>query len=293
MIVVTGATGQLGRLVVEQLVTRVPVDRVAVSVRDVQKAQELAARGVRVRRGDFTDPKSLEHAFEGASQVLIISSNASAYGGDPLAQHRAAIDAARSAGARRIVYTSHMAASRSSAFPPMLDHAATEQMLGESGLAWTSLRNGFYAESALFLLGRGLKTGVFEAPADGKVSWTTHADLAEAAAVILADEGRYDGQTPPLTAAQALDFGTLCDIASNVLGRPLRRSTVSEDDMRAKLEASGMPAHVVAISLGLYRASRDGEFAATDPTLQKLLGRAPTGMREVLAEQLGRTTDGT
>ncbi|RKH14801.1 SDR family oxidoreductase [Corallococcus sp. CA053C] len=289
MIVVTGATGQLGRLIVEQLVTRVPVDRVAVSVRDVEKAQELAARGVRVRRGDFTDPKSLEHAFEGASQVLIISSNAGAYGGDPLAQHRSAIDAARAAGARRIVYTSHMAASRTSAFPPMRDHAATEQLLAESGLAWTALRNGFYAASAMFLLGKDLQKGVFEAPADGKVSWTTHADLAEAAAVILENEGRYDGPTPPLTAAQALDFGALCDLASSVLGRPIRRSTVAEDELRAKLAASGMPAPGVAISLGLYRASRDGEFAATDPTLEKLLGRAPTSMREVMAATLGRT----
>ena len=289
MIVVTGATGQLGRLIVEQLVNRVPVDRVAVSVRDVEKAQELAARGVRVRRGDFTDPKSLEHAFEGASQVLIVSSNAGAYGGDPLAQHRSAIDAARAAGARRIVYTSHMAASRASAFPPMHDHAATEQMLAESRLAWTSLRNGFYAGSAMFLLGKDLRTGVFEAPADGKIAWTTHADLAEAAAVILANEGSYDGPTPPLTAAQALDFGALCDLASSILGRPIRRSTVSEDELRAKFAASGMPAPRVAITLGLYRASRDGEFAATDPTLEKLLGRAPTGMREVLAEALGRT----
>ncbi|WP_257446658.1 SDR family oxidoreductase [Archangium lipolyticum] len=288
MIVVTGATGQLGRLIVEKLVTRVPVDRVAVSVRDVQNAEDLAARGVRVRRGDFTEPKSLAHAFEGASQVLIVSSNAAAHGGDPLAQHRSAIDAARSAGARRIVYTSHMAASRSSAFPPMLDHAATEQMLGESGLAWTALRNGFYAASGMFLLERGLKAGVLEAPADGKVSWTTHSDLAEAAAVILANEGQYDGPTPSLTAGQALDFGELCDIASSVLGRPIRRSIVSEEEMRAKLTASGMPAPVVAISLGLYRASRNGEFAAVEPTLRKLLGRAPTSMREVIAEKLSR-----
>ncbi|MFP2896178.1 NAD(P)H-binding protein [Corallococcus sp. 4LFB] len=289
MIVVTGATGQLGRLIVENLITRVPVDRVAVSVRDVDKAQDLAARGVRVRRGDFAEPASLAHAFEGATQVLMVSSNARATGGDPLAQHRAAIDAARAAGARRIVYTSHMAASRSSAFPPMLDHAATEQMLGGSGLAWTALRNGFYASSAVFLLERGLKTGVFEAPADGKVSWTTHADLAEAAAVILANEGRYDGPTPPLTAAQALDFEALCELASSVLGRPLRRSVVPEDELRAKLVASGMPAPAVAISLGLYRASRDGEFAAVDPTLRELLGRAPTDMREVMAGKLGRT----
>ncbi|WP_224366413.1 SDR family oxidoreductase [Hyalangium versicolor] len=288
MIVVTGATGQLGRLIVEKLVTRVPVDRVAVSVRDVQKAQDLAARGVRVRRGDFADPKSLAHAFEGASQVLMISSNAAATGGDTLAQHRSAIDAARSAGARRIVYTSHMAASHSSEFPPMLHHAATEQMLGESGLAWTALRNGFYAASAMLLLGKGLQTGVFEAPPDGKISWTTHAELAEAAAVILANEGQYNGPTPPLTAAQALDFGELCDSVSSVLGRPLRRSIVSEDEMRAKLTASGMPAYAVAVSLGLYRASRNGEFAAVDPTLRKLLGRAPTSMREVIAEKMGR-----
>lgn len=289
MIVVTGATGQLGRLIVEKLITRVPVERVAVSVRDVQKAQELVARGVRVREGDFANPKSLAHAFEGASQVLMVSSNAAAYGGDPLAQHRSAIDAARSAGARRIVYTSHMAASRSSAFPPMLDHAATEQMLSGSGLAWTALRNGFYASSAVFLLEQGLRTGVFEAPPDGQVAWTTHEDLAEAAAVILANEGQYDGPTPPLTAAQALDFGELCDVVSSVLGRPLRRSTVAEDELRAKLVASGMPVLRVSISLGLYRASRAGEFATVDPTLRELLGREPKSMREVIAKTLGRT----
>ncbi|MDC0714636.1 SDR family oxidoreductase [Stigmatella sp. ncwal1] len=288
MIVVTGATGQLGRLIVEKLVAQVPASRVAVSVRDVRKAEDLATRGVRVRPGDFAAPAGLVHAFEGASQVLLVSSNARAYGGDTLAQHRSAIDAARSAGVRRIVYTSHMAASHSSAFPPMLDHAATEQMLRESGLQWTALRNGFYATSALALLAKGLETGLFEAPADGKISWTSHADLAEAAAVILANEGPYEGPTPPLTAAQALDFEALCGIASDLLGRPLRRSIVSEDGMRARLDAAGMPPHAVAISLGLYRASREGEFAAVDPTLQKLLGRAPTSMREVIARQWGR-----
>ncbi|RKH64745.1 NAD(P)H-binding protein [Corallococcus aberystwythensis] len=288
MIVVTGATGQLGRLIVEKLVSRVPADRVAVSVRDVQKAQDLAALGVRVRRGDFAEPDSLPHAFEGASQVLIVSSNASATGGDPLAQHRSAIAAARSAGARRIVYTSHMGASRTSAFPPMLDHAETERMLGESGLAWTALRNGFYAASAMFLLEKGLRTGVFEAPPDGKVSWTPHADLAEAAAVILANEGRYDGPTPPLTAPEALDFGELCELASSILGRPLRRSIVSEEEMAAKLTANHMPARPLAISLGLYRASHRGEFATVDPTLRELLGREPTRMCEVIAGTLGR-----
>ena len=164
MIIVTGATGHLGRLIVERLVERLSSDQVGVSVRDPAKAAGLAALGVRVRQGDFNDPASLSHAFEGARQVLVVSSNARASGGDPLAQHRAAIEAARQAGAGRIVYTSHMAASATSAFPPMLDHHATEAMLGECGVPWTALRHGFYATSGVALMGDALQTGLVEAP---------------------------------------------------------------------------------------------------------------------------------
>ena len=119
MIIITGANGQLGHAIVRKLLERVPAAEVGISVRDPGKADDLAALGVRVRRGDFADPGSLGHAFEGAAQVLIVSSNAASYGGDTLAQHRAAIAAARGAGARRIVYTSHMAAGSTSAFTPM------------------------------------------------------------------------------------------------------------------------------------------------------------------------------
>ena len=151
MIIVTGATGQLGRLIVEKLVGLVPPNQIGVSVRDPKKATDLQALGVRVRQGDFNDAAGLRYAFEGATQVLMVSSNARASGGDPLAQHRTAISAAKAVGARRIVYTSQMAASAASAFPPAQDHAATEVMLSQCGLAWTALRHGFYAESGLML----------------------------------------------------------------------------------------------------------------------------------------------
>ena len=285
MIIVTGASGQLGRAIVQKLVQRVPASQVGASVRDPEKAGDLAALGVRVRRGDFADPASLAHAFEGAAQVLIVSSNASAYGGDPLAQHRTAIEAARAAGAGRIVYTSHMAASSASAFPPMRDHAATEEMLRQSGLAWTALRNGFYASSGLMFLGDALKTGVLEVPADGKVSWTAHADLAEAAAIILSDEGQYEGPTPPLTGSQALGLADFAGIASEFQAQPIHRQTISDEDFQAKMAAYGMPSHVVGIMLGFYLASRHGEFAAVDPTLERLLGRSPIAMRDVVAEK--------
>lgn len=283
MIIVTGATGQLGRLIVEKLLVRLPAEQVGVSVRDPGKARDLRTRGVRVRRGDFSEPAGLPHAFDGADQVLIVSSNAAATGGDPLAQHRAAIDAARTAGAGRIVYTSHMGASASSAFPPMLDHAATEDVLRASGVPWTALRNGFYAESGLMLMGDYATTGVIEAPADGQVSWTTHADLAEAAALILAEPGRHDGPTPPLTGAEALDLAGLADIASAIEGHRVSRISISEDAFKERMTARGAPEPATRIALGLYAASRAGEFAGVDPTLERLLGRRPTGIREVLS----------
>jgi NAD(P)H dehydrogenase (quinone) len=285
MIIVTGATGQLGRLIVEKLVQLVPAKQVGASVRDLAKAADLLALGVRVRQGDFDQPDSLTHAFEGATQVLIVSSNARASGGDPLAQHRSAIEAARAAGARRIVYTSHMAVSASSAFPPMRDHAATETMLRESGLAWTALRDGFYAASGIAMMGDAPKTGVLESPADGKVSWTAHADLAEAAAIILANEGRYDGPTPPLTGSQLLNFEDLAAIASTLLDKPMQRTAFRDDELRARMTARGAPARAAETILGFFMASRNGEFAAVDPALEQLLGRPPATMEEVMAEK--------
>jgi NAD(P)H dehydrogenase (quinone) len=286
MIVVTGATGQLGRGIVQNLIQRMPAAQVGVSVRDPNKAAGLAALGVRVRQGDFAAPDSLPHAFEGATQLLLVSSNARATGGDTPAQHRAAIAAARAAGVKRIVYTSHMAASPSSAFAPMHDHAATEDLLRDSGLAWTSLRNGFYASAGIMWLGDALKSGLLEVPEDGKVSWTAHADLAEAAAIILANPGQFDGPTPPLTAADALSMGDLATIATELGPQPVRRAVVTEEELRAKLSARGMPEGVISIFLSFYRASRNGEFQAVDPTLERLLGRKPLHFRELLEQKL-------
>ena len=204
MIVITGATGQLGSLIVASLLERVPAEEVGVSVREPGRTADLAERGVRVRHGDFSEPNSLADAFEGATQVLIVSANE--IGGKAVDAHAAAIDAARAAGAERILYTSHQGASADSLFAPMPDHAATEGHLAETGTPFTSLRNGFYATTVPFILGQALTTGEIVAPADGPVSWTTHSDLAEAAAVILADPGRFDGPTPPLTAPDAFDL---------------------------------------------------------------------------------------
>jgi NAD(P)H dehydrogenase (quinone) len=274
MIVVTGATGLLGGAVVERLLGKVPAAEIGVSVRDPAKATALADRGVRVRRGDYDDAASLADAFEGAEQLLLVS--AAATGEPALRQHTTAIDAARAAGVRRIVYTSHMGANPASAFAPMPDHAATEAMLADSGLAFTALRNGFYTSSGRMLLGQAFETGELAAPADGPVSWTAHDDLAEAAAIVLTDEGRFEGPTPPLTGSAALD---LAGLAAEALGRPIRRTVLTDAQYREAL-----PEPVAEMLLGLFAASRAGEFAAVDPTLGELLGRPPLTVRDVLAK---------
>ncbi|MFF3976121.1 SDR family oxidoreductase [Streptomyces sp. NPDC001828] len=284
MIIVTGATGQLGQQIVEGLLTRVPAERVGVSVRDPHKAQALADRGVRVRRGSFTDPAGLAHAFEGASQVLVVSVDK--MGEECVKQHRTAIEAAVSAGARRVLYTSQMGAGATSHFQACRDHAATEDELRACGVPFTSLRNGFYATSAAHFLGQAPESGTLALPADGPVAWTAHADLAEAAAVILADEGRFEGPTPPLTAGQALTFDDIAAITAELTGRTITRTTSPDDQFRKELTGQGVPAETADQLLGIFAASRAGEFAMVDPTLAKLLGREPITLKAVLRKHL-------
>ncbi|MFD5537256.1 NAD(P)H-binding protein [Streptomyces sp. NPDC127079] len=278
MIIVTGATGQLGSRIVARLLDRVPADRVGVSVRDPEKARALADRGVRVRQGSFTEPEGLTHAFEGASQILLVSVDR--MGEETVRQHRAAIEAAAAAGARRVVYTAQMGASPTSRFQACRDHAATERDLADSGLSWTSLRNGFHATSGLDFLTQGLANGRVALPADGPVCWTAHDDLAEAAAVVLADEGRFEGPTPPLTGSEALTFADLAELAGAT------RTTVPDDEFVRHLVGGGVPEETAGHLLGIFTAAREHEFATAGPALADLLGREPVSMRTLLRERL-------
>lgn len=282
MIIVTGGSGQLGRAIVEHLLQRVDPAHVGVSVRDPSKVGDLAARGVRVRAADFNDATSLRAAFEGATQVLLVSSNGRSVGADPVAQHRTAIAVARDVGARRILYTSHQAASLTSAFGPARDHAATEALLEASQVPFTTLRNGYYATALRLLLGDAPQTGVLRVPADGRVSWTAPADLAEAAAVILSQEGRFDGRLT-LTGAEAPDLTEVAQHASELTGRPIERVAVSDDEYAASVVARGMPAGAAKVLLSIFVAGRAGEFERVDPTLPRLLARPPRTVREALA----------
>ena len=179
-----------------------------------------------------------------------------------------------------------MGARTDSPFAPASDHAAAEALLAEGGAPFTSLRHGFYAESALHIIGGALETNELRTPEDGPVSWTARADLAEADAILLAQEGRLDDITPPLTAPEAFTMADLAAVASEITGRKIKHVTVSDDEWREGKIAQGTPALFADMLLGMYRAARRGDFAAVDPTLEMLLGRRPQTMRDALATVL-------
>lgn len=281
--VITGATGHLGGLVVRELVKLYSAERIVATTRVPEQADGLRALGVQVRWADYEKPESLHEAFVGADQVFVVSSNARASGGDPVAQHREVFAAAQKAGAKRIVFTSQMAASHSSAFPPMHDYAASEELLAQCGVPFVALRHGFYGTSAIQMMEEALTTGELTTIEDGKVSWVAHSDLAEAAALILAGEVKFEGITPPFTGPEALDFTNLTALASELQEKKVTHTILSDEEMRAPLAAKGIPEPIINMVLGLYLGARNQEWSTVDPTLQKLLGRPLVTMSEQLA----------
>jgi len=279
MIIVTGATGALNGATVDHLLERLPASDIVVVARDVSKAQRFADLGLQVRHGDYADPASLPSAFDGADQLLLVSSSDPA--ADAVALHRNAIDAAVAVGVGRLLYTSHQGAAPATPFGPGRDHAATEQLLEQSGIAWTSLRNGFYAHSLSWLTGPWRETGTMAVPADGPVSWTSRDDAAEAAAIIIESHGAYDGAVT-LTASSAPTLDDVARAASQIAGRTVDRVVVGDDEWVAAQVAAGRPEPMAMFTLGMYRAAREGFFAGVDPTLGTLLGREPRSVRDVL-----------
>ncbi|WWC67389.1 uncharacterized protein I206_101297 [Kwoniella pini CBS 10737] len=272
-IVVTGATGKLGKLVVENLLTHISPTQIGVSVRDATKASDLSQKGVRVTQASFDDPSALKEAFKGAKTLLLISVDNFDKAVD---QHKTAIDVAKEVGVKTVFYTSHIGANKTSAFAACRHHAETEEYLVKSGLNFYSLRNGFYSESLKMMLGQPIQTGAIYAPEDGPVSWTGHKDLAEAIAILLTDESKLPKDPyVPLTAHDALDFTGIAKIISDVSGKEINKVTISDDTFVEKTVQHGVPEFIANHLLGIYHASRQGDFKRVDPLLEQLLGRKP------------------
>jgi NAD(P)H dehydrogenase (quinone) len=245
-LLVTGATGQLGRLVVESLLREVPPSRIAVLARDPGKAQDLAALGVEVRLGDYGDALSLDRAFAGISRLLLISSNDLQSGGRA-AHHRAAIEAAARAGVGFLAYTSVLHADAS---PLALaeDHCQSEAALRASGIPHAVLRNGWYTENYLDALKGAVERGAHHGCAGtGRVASASRADYAEAAARTLLAPGSA-GQVYELAGDASYDFPELVAEAARATGRPVAYVDLPEGAFREALAGAGLPPILVTFS---------------------------------------------
>lgn len=277
-LLVTGATGQLGSLVVEALLKTVPADQLAVSVRDAKKAEHLQARGVDVRQADFTSPTSLAAAFAGIDKLLLISSS----DGDRVAQHTAAIEAAKTAGVSFIVYTSAPNAQESSFFL-VNDHRATENAIIASGIPYSILRNNWYLENEAGSI-KGAAAGApwLTMGGSGKVGWALRQDYAEAAANVLSGTG-HENKTYEL-AGKLITYDELAAITAEVLGKDVPVQHVDEATYSEAMKAAGVPEPVIPFLVGVQTAIANGSLAVDSNDLEALLGRKATPLREGIAE---------
>ena len=283
MIVITGASGQLGRLVIQSLLTKVPANRIVAAVRNPQKASDLAALGVQVRRADYTDSASLDAAFQGAEKVLLISSSEV---GQRLAQHRNAIDAAKRAGVALLAYTSLLHADTS---PLGLagEHVATEAWLKQSGVPFVLLRNGWYTENYLASIPPALQHGAFIGSAgEGRIASAARADYAEAAAIALT-RPEQSGKVYELAGDDAYTLAGFAAELSRQSGKAIPYVDMPENEYKSALIGAGLPEAIAGLLADSDSgASRGGLFDDTRQ-LSALIGRPTTplavSMRAALA----------
>ncbi|ONI60559.1 NAD(P)-dependent oxidoreductase [Leifsonia sp. ALI-44-B] len=282
-IVVTGATGHLGKSIVEHLVARgvAPADIVA-GGRSTEKLQALADSGVRTAVIDYTRPETLTEALTGADTLILVSSSEV---GQRVEQHRNAIDAAVAAGVTHLVYTSAPKADTSElVLAP--EHKATEELIRASGIPATILRNGWYTENYVGALQQADATGILLTSAgDGLVSSASRTDYAEAAAVVVAEDG-HAGSVYELSGDVAWNQQQLADTFAEILGKPVELKSVSSEEHLAILKDAGLDDGTAGFVVALDANTRDGLLGETSGDLSRLIGHPTTPLIDGLRAAL-------
>lgn len=281
MILITGATGQLGGIVVENVLKKIPANQVAVLVRDENKAADLKAKGLESRVGSYHDAASLAAAMSGIDKVLLISSNDF---NDRLGQHKNVIDAAKNAGVKHILYTGvTMKNINASPLKPLLaDHYQTEDYIKESGLTYTFLQNSLYFEVVPMFVGANvLETGIFFPAGEGKVAFAARQDLGEATATILTTEG-HENKTYNLTGTTASSFADVSATLSEITGKTVAYTSPEPAAFEAMLKQFGLPEGIVLMSVLFAAGIQNGDFDLPSSTLEQFLGRKTTDLKTFL-----------
>jgi NAD(P)H dehydrogenase (quinone) len=282
MIVVTGATGQLGRLVIDELLEHAPASEVVAAVRHPENATDLSTSGVTVRPCDYDDPATLADAFGPGDRVLLISSNDFV---NSVSQHTAVIEAARASEVSLLAYTSLLNAAESPLIVAQA-HRATEPVSRASGVPYTLLRNNLYSEHFIPFVQQALHSGSFASSTrDGRVASASRRDFAAAAAAVLTEPG-HEGKTYELSGDVAWSNADLVETLTAISGTEIRLHELSADEHPLAIAAAGFPAPVAAVFVNTYQGIADGQLSADDPALRTLIGRPTSTLAETLTSTL-------
>lgn len=283
-LLVTGASGQLGRLVLDALLAsgKVAPASIVATTRDVSRLADYAEKGVTVRAADFEDAASLDAAFAGATRALIISTDALDRPGKRLAQHKAAVAAAEKAGVRHILYTSMPQPDDSRVtFAP--DHLGTEEAIKATGIAYTILRDGWYAENLFMSLPHALQTGSwYTSSGNGRIAHITRADTAAALAGALLNAGS-ESRTYTLTGPESHTAEEISAIVSAATGKPLKVVHVTDAQLAEGLKGAGLPEAFIPTVVSFDANTREGKIAMVTDDAEKLSGRKPTSLEDFAA----------
>ena len=272
MILVTGATGQLGRLAIAALLKKVPAASVAAAVRNVEKAKDIAALGVQVRQADYNKPESWDAALKGVDRVLLISSNEI---GQRAKQHRVVVDAAKRAGVKLLAYTSVLRAD-TSVLGLAAEHKATEEAIRASGVPFVFLRNGWYTENYDSVVKSAPQVGaVYGCAGDGRISAAARADYAEAAAVALSGDG-HAGKVYELGGDTAFTLAELAAEIGRQVGKTIGYVNLGEPEYKKVLLGVGLPEPYAALLADSDTGISKGALYDESHQLSKLIGRKTT-----------------
>lgn len=282
MIVITGASGQLGRLVIEELLTSVPANQIIAAVRTPAKVADLAARGVVVRQADYTQPATLDAAFAGATQILLISSSEV---GQRLPQHQNVIAAAKRANVSLLAYTSLLHAD-TSPLGLAAEHMATEQALKASGLPYAILRNGWYTENYTASIPPALQYGVLLGSAgDGKIASATRSDYAAAAAAVLRTPNQA-GKVYELAGDTAYTLTEFAAELTRLSGKAIAYQNLPQADYAKALLDAGLPDFLADLLADSDTGASKGALFDDSHQLSQLIGRPTTPLATAIAAAL-------
>ena len=277
---VTGASGQLGTLVVAGLLKKIPAANIVALVRRPEAAAAFEAKGVEVRFGDYTDPASLEKAFRGIGRLLLISSSEI---GQRAVQHQNAIEAAKAAGVGFIAYTSILKAD-TSPLGLAVEHRQTEADLAASGIPYALLRNGWYTENKTGSIDPAIEHGAYiGAAGDGRISSAPRQDYAEAAVAVLTSDAPAENAVYELAGDDSFSMAEFAAEIARASGTPVAYADMSEADYAAALEGAGLPKAFAELLADSDAGTAKGALEDNSRTLSRLIGRPTTPWTETVA----------